>query len=105
MNTRNWYAWINTMPPKPDDLHVIGEVYVGNPGVEAFLVVREPQGINPKILLLDLHLVQRPGMWPQMMTWIQARYDSVIRPGGQEYTGIEIFAESKVTAKITVEIA
>ena len=27
METRNWYAWINTMPPKPDDFHIIGEVF------------------------------------------------------------------------------
>ncbi|AZN99287.1 hypothetical protein EJ066_20360 [Mesorhizobium sp. M9A.F.Ca.ET.002.03.1.2] len=104
METRDWYAWINTMPPKPDDFHVIGEVYVGNPGVEGFLAFREPQGINNKILLLDLHLVQRPGMWPQVMTWVQARYDSVIRPDAPEYTDVEIFFEAKSIAKISVEI-
>ena len=62
MDARDWYAWINRMPPKPDGLHVIGEVFANNAGVQAELRVREPQGINPDILLLDLHLVQRPGM-------------------------------------------
>ena len=52
-----WYARINMMPPPPDDFHVIGEVEVANPGVKAELTKRIPQGINQKILLLDLHLV------------------------------------------------
>lgn len=46
MNTRDWYAWINLMPPKPDDFHVVGEVFVSNQGVQAQLCVKEPQGIN-----------------------------------------------------------
>ena len=25
VETRDWYAWINLMPPKPDDFHVVGE--------------------------------------------------------------------------------
>ena len=86
METRNWYAWINTMPPKPDDFHIIGEVFVGNPGVEALLTPKQPQGINPRIFLLDLHLIQKPGMWPQVMTWVQARYDFIIRPGEPPYS-------------------
>lgn len=103
METRSWYAWINKMPPEPDDFHVIGEVFVGNPGVESFLAVREPQGINGNILLLDLHLVQRPGMWPQRMTWVQARYDSVIRPDGPNYTDVEVFSGSDSIANIVVQ--
>ena len=65
METRNWYAWINTMPPKPDDFHIIGEVFVGNPGVEALLTPKQPQGINPRIFLLDLHLIQKPECGPK----------------------------------------
>jgi len=25
------------------------------------------QGTNPEILLLELHLIQRPGIWPQQV--------------------------------------
>ena len=57
METKNWSTWINLMPPKPDDFHVVGEVFVANPGIETLLCVKEPQGINPNILLLDLHLI------------------------------------------------
>ena len=41
--------------------------------------MREPQGINPAILMLDLHLVQKPGMWPQVLAVAHARYDRYCR--------------------------
>jgi hypothetical protein len=91
------------MPPKPDDFHVIGEVLVSNPGVRAELCVREPQGINPAVLLLDLHLVQQPGSWPQVMSWTQARYDRVISPNSTPYTNVEIFSGGNSIAPIPVD--
>ena len=103
MDTKNWYSWINLMPPKPDDFHVIGEVFVGNPGVQAELCAREPQGINPNILLLDLHLVQRPGMWPQVMTWVQCRYDKVLSPNSPRFTDVEVFHNGASIAKMKVD--
>ena len=91
METKDWYAWVNLMPPKPDDFHVIGEILVGNPGIQAQLSVKEPQGINPNILLLDLHLVQQPGLWPQVMTWVQVRYDKILTPRSPRFEQVDIF--------------
>ena len=104
MNTRNWYAWLNLMPPKPDDLHVVGDVEVANPGVQAELHERVPQGINPAILQLDLHLVQRPGIWPQVVSWAQCRYDRIVCPGMSAYTHVEIFHGGTSVAMIDVDI-
>jgi hypothetical protein len=103
MQTRDWYAWLNLMPPKPDDFHVIGEVLVSNPGVQAELCVREPQGINPLVLLLDLHLVQRPGVWPQVLTWVQCRYDKVLSPGSPRYTNVEVFHNGELIVTLKVD--
>lgn len=103
METKDWYAWINLMPPKPDDFHVVGEVFVANPGIEAFLSVKEPQGINPNILLLDLHLVQKPGVWIQVMTWVQARFDKILTPDSPRYEHVEIFLDNESIAQIPVE--
>ncbi len=103
MMTRDWYAWIDLMPPKPDDFHVTGEVQAGNPGILAQLCVREPQGINPRILLLDLHLVQQPGMWTQVVTWVQARYDKVLSPQSQRYDKVEIFSGGVSVAQVDVQ--
>jgi hypothetical protein len=103
MNTRNWYAWLNLMPPRPDDFHVVGEVEVGNPGIVAELHTRTPQGINPDILQLDLHLVQRPGIWVQVMTWTQSRYDRVLCPGMSGWKQVEVFHDGQRIALIDVD--
>lgn len=99
-----WYAWINMMPPPPDDFHVIGEIEVANPGVKAELTKRIPQGINQKILLLDLHLVQQPGMWPQVMTSATARYDQILTPKSVHFEQVQIFYMGSVIATLDVEI-
>lgn len=109
METKDWYAYIDSMPPKPDHLHVIGEVYVPNPGVKAYLCPREPQEDDSTTLLLDLHLVQEPGVWPQIMTWIQARYDKVLSPTSIRYKKairykkVEIFSDGKLIAQVGVK--
>ena len=98
--TRDWYAWNDTMPPKPDVFHVVGEVQVPNPGVDVMLVPRNPQGINPKILLLDIHLSQRPGIWPQVVVWKQARYDKT----NAVYESVQIFFGDDTIVNIPVDI-
>lgn len=101
--TRDWYAWINFMPPKPDEFHAVGEVLVGNPGVQAELCARESGGSSATTLLLDLHLVQRPGMWPQVVTWVQCRYQKVLTPGKPKYDSVEVFYDGASIAKIEVD--
>lgn len=101
VKTREWYAWNDRMPPKPDDFHLVGEVYVPNPGVRPFLTLRQPQGINPKILLLDLHLYQHPGNWSQVFLWIQTRYDRVLQSAG--YERVQIYCGSNVLGDLPVE--
>jgi hypothetical protein len=100
--THDWYAWLDTTPPKPDELHVIGEITVGNPGIAAVLRKRIPQGINPRILLLDLHLMQQPGMWPQIVTCLAVRYDAVII--GRGYTEVDVLYKGELIAQIPVDI-
>ncbi|MBV4458731.1 hypothetical protein KVG96_12285 [Pseudomonas sp. COR58] len=102
MNTssKNWHAWLNAMPPKPDSFHVVGDVEVANPGVKAILTMRAPQGINPGILMLDLHLIQEPGIWPQMMVCTQARYDRVMPPGSPNYSAVDVYQHGERIAYI-----
>jgi len=100
VNCRNWHAWLDTMPPKPNTLHVAGDVVVGNPGVHAVLSMREPQGINPTILILDLHLVQQPGNWPQVVSCASAKFERIISPGSGPYTAIDIYHDDERVALI-----
>ena len=100
VQTRDWHAWNDFMPPAPDYLHVTGEVQVPNPGVDPILVVKEPQGINPSILLLDLYLRQSPGIWPQIVCWKPVSFQKLIT---DKYTEVTIFSEGTQIASIPVK--
>jgi hypothetical protein len=97
-----WTAWIDRMPPPPDTLHVRGLVTVPNPGVDVFLYRKEPQGINPAILILDLVLVQRPGIWPQVLVTKPVTYEEVGR--GLSFTEVSVTSEGTQVASIPVDI-
>ncbi len=75
LDTSDWYAWINRMPPGPPSFHVTGTATFPTPGYEAHLEVASPQGINPADLILDLRVSARPGIWPQVVTDVTVRYD------------------------------
>lgn len=100
--SKDWYSWINLMPPPPNDFHVVGEVLVGNPGVEAILTPKQPQGINPTMLLLDLILIQRAGFWAEVQTWVQARYEKVV--AGNPYKLVTVYSDGKPIAEMPVDI-
>jgi hypothetical protein len=75
---RNFYAYEHAISSKLLLVRVAGEVLVGNPGIVAVLRYAEPQGINPAILLLRLDLIQKPGLWPTLMTWARAKYSALL---------------------------
>lgn len=101
---KDWQAWLDKMPPRPYELHVVGDAMVSNPGVRPMLTMRIPQGINPAILILDLHLVQQPGIWPQVMTCVPVRFDRVMPSGASDYTSVEIYSDGERIAQIDVSI-
>ena len=102
IETKDWRAWIDLMPPKPDDLHVTGRVYAPTPMHTARLIKREPQGINPTILQLQIFLEQQGGSSPDVMTWIEARYDETLTDSSIKITTVEIFADESSIARIEV---
>jgi hypothetical protein len=101
-NPDSWKATMNKMPPGPNVLHVRGQVTVPNPGVEAFLSRKEPQGIVATILLLDLVLVQKPGEWPQVIVTKLATYQE--EGSDLPYKTVEIHAEGQPAVSVPVEI-
>lgn len=95
-----WFAWLNVMPLGPPTLHVIGDVQVPNPGVDVYLTERFPQGVNHRILLLDLYLIQSPGIWPQHVVLKQARFDKV----KVIYDTVQVFSETTMVAEVPVQM-
>jgi hypothetical protein len=102
VKTQNWYAWINKMPPQPNKFHIRGDVEVSNPGVEVALHKRQPQGINPAIIILDLFLIQRPGTWPALVTLKTAAYEEV--GPNLPYNNADVFHQGESVASVPVQI-
>jgi hypothetical protein len=75
IDSHDWHAWIDRMPPGPPSFHVTGVVVLPTPGFELRLEPASPQGINPAELILDLKVNPLPGIWPQIVTSMSVRYD------------------------------
>lgn len=101
--TSDWTAWASMMPPGPHSLHVHGHVTVPTPGYAATLTPTSPQGINPKILMLDLKVTRKPAIWPHHVTQINASY--VKEPYDGLYDKVQISLPEGGSIVLDVEIA
>jgi hypothetical protein len=97
--TTNWLAWNNLMSPGFPTFFVIGNVDVPNPEVDVHLSERSSQEISSQNLLLDLVLVQRPGVWPK----IGIRKHVRLEKAKVAYKEIDIFCGSSLIVKVPVE--
>ncbi|MCG8507471.1 MAG: hypothetical protein MI755_22905 [Sphingomonadales bacterium] len=101
VKTKEWHAWLNLMPPLPNDFHIVGKVQVPNPGVEPLLFEHEPQGVNPTIFLADLFLYQRPGGWPDIVVWKPVRFEKTVED--PPYRGVKVLCGKETIAKFPVK--
>ncbi|MBR0713287.1 hypothetical protein [Bradyrhizobium liaoningense] len=68
-------AWIDHAPGAPPKLVMVGDVRVPTNGWRARLTKRSPQGINPKILILDVNAQELGGGAQEEITTISLRYE------------------------------
>lgn len=99
---QNWIAILNLMPgPGPASFYVTGEVELPASNYEARLVKRVPQGINPKVLMLDLVLEPLKVPGTQALEWRLVRYEEeAARGAGAPYEQIEIFYQGNRIKRI-----
>jgi hypothetical protein len=71
---RSWAAWIDRQPPGPATLHVTGECEFPSAGFTVELRRHEPQGFNPRDLLLDKIVTPPSGPVADVITTVEARY-------------------------------
>lgn len=86
-NCSDWYASHDHMPPGPKTLRVTGKCKFPTAGYRVELTPANPQGINPKIYILDkiVH-VPRPPV-PQVETMVDVNYEEKTET---EYDQIQI---------------
>ena len=100
--------WTATLLPEPNDrnrLRVHGECTFPTPGYKSELKRREPQGINPQILMLDHIVVPPTGSQPQRIDTVVVRYEEQTSVRFQE---VQIFpAATRIGVKEarSVEVA
>ena len=70
----NWTAWIDRQPPGPPTLHVHGECEFRTGGFTVTLHRHEPQGINPRDLLLDKVVEPPTGPVTDALTRVEVTY-------------------------------
>ena|SRR6478752_10093021 len=73
-NCTNWSAIHDFMPPLPARLNVSGECTFPTPGYKVTLKKKEPQGINPRILILEKTVTKPTGPEPDVVTKVKAEY-------------------------------
>ena len=100
-----WLAIEDRMPPGPPKLRVGGVLTAGSPNYKATLTKASPQGINPKILLLDLNVTKPGGFQPGIVVPLPVRYEEKVKEG--QYTQVQIKADGELLTEdelIDVEV-
>lgn len=91
-----WTAYHDFMPPRTPTLRVTGECTTPTPGYRIRLEPAVPQGINPKILLLNKIVTPPTGPRPQVLSKVEVRYSKRTRT---EYTSVTILPDG-VTIRV-----
>jgi hypothetical protein len=80
-------AWLDKQPGANNTLHVTGKITVPTGGYKVSLVEANPQGINPKILILNVVKVKPTGPAPDVISHVEVKFD---KPNSPDYTDVTI---------------
>ncbi|MFZ1884395.1 MAG: hypothetical protein WAU53_12555 [Rhodoplanes sp.] len=98
--TQKWKAWQNLQPPGPPRLIVTGQVEISNTNQTPQLREHVPQGINPKILLLDLTITSS-GVGNDVITWREVRFEKQIIK--DQHSSIDVLWDGQNIGRANVE--
>lgn len=96
----DWNAWIDLMPGVEPTLHVTATCEFATTGYEVAMTRHEPQGGNPRDLLLDLKITEPDGAVSEVITEVPAEYTE--RVDGEDFDTVSVVPDGP--AGITVEI-
>ena len=98
--TKDWKAWQDLQPPSKPKLIVTGKVQTSKSNQTPHLAEHEPQGFNPKILLLDL-TITASGAGSTVMGRREVRFEKPIQK--DQYSSVDILWEGEHIAGAKVE--
>jgi hypothetical protein len=102
-NASDWNATLNLQPPRETPggkLVVTGSMNYGDPNGNPSLVKRSPQGINPKILMLDV----MPPTDLKGNKKVDLRYEEGLQMEDQ-HTSVEVYYKGEKIADMKVDKA
>jgi hypothetical protein len=101
-DTRDWKALEMTdLIGRNGRIAVTGEVAFSGTGTTDSLVLHEPQGTNPTILLLDLKVTNSGGIQGHIAGWHTVSYEQ--KTSGHQYQEVDILYDGKIIERIKVE--
>ena len=100
IESKDWSAWEDHQPPGPISFYVKGTIVVRATNYAARLVTKVPQGINPKILLLDLFVEKTGPIGGDAITELEARYSEESDYKTGTYTEVTILSQGSGGAHI-----
>lgn len=86
--SRKWNAWLDLMSMGSPTLHVTAEVETSASNHVPKLTEAEPQGINEKILILDLDIVDSGSPGTQVVGYRDVRFRKPAERN--QYTHVEV---------------
>jgi hypothetical protein len=96
---RTFKAWLDHASRSKPKLIVTGELEVPTSAWEALMLLKQPQGLNPKILLLEVHAQAPTGHVSQIAQKIPLRYEQPASPDA--YKQVTILYDSD---SVTVDV-
>jgi hypothetical protein len=100
LGCREWEAWHDRMPGVQPTLHVRGWCTFPSDGYDVHLERHEPQGVNPRDLLLDLVVRKPKDPAAQVVTDEEVRYEEQT---DSVYEAVTILPEGP-TVKVAVVV-
>jgi hypothetical protein len=100
--TKDFKAWQNVIPGGRPKLIVIGKVQTSNTNQTPHLEEHTPQGINPKILLLDLTITTKD-VGDALQDWRDVRFEKSITR--DQYSNVDILWDGNIIEHLKVETA
>lgn len=96
-----WRATQDRQPPPPYTLLVEGTPSLPTPAHTPVLKRAEPQGVNPRVLILNLTAIAPAYPAPQVVTPAPVRYDE---RSGREYDQVAIRSTVATAADETIDV-
>lgn len=103
IQARNVSASVDARPGSPATLTVSGEANVSAGNQVPVLGEAEPQGINPKILILNLSQASTGGIGTQAFEWKDMSFSREVDPADQ-FSSVSIMSGGEEVASAEVVI-